>query len=76
MFLNSDYLHLCLTTPAPSPLRTTVYISHRFSTVRRADKIAVVEDGTITELGSHAELMALDGRYAEFFTLQAQAFSN
>jgi len=56
--------------------RTTVYISHRFSTVRRADKIAVIEDGTITELGSHAELMALNGRYAEFFTLQAQAFSN
>jgi len=53
-----------------------VYISHRFSTVRRADKIAVVEDGTITELGSHAELMVLNGRYAEFFTLQAQAFSN
>lgn len=54
--------------------RTTVYISHRFSTVRRADKIAVVEDGTITEVGSHTELMALQGRYAEFFTLQAAAF--
>lgn len=55
--------------------RTTIYISHRFSTVRRADKIAVVEDGTITELGSHRELMELNGRYAEFFNLQVKAFS-
>ena len=76
IFLYFDCLHLCLSDPASSLFRTTVYISHRFSTVRRADKIAVVEDGTITEHGSHAELMALNGRYAEFFTLQAQAFSN
>lgn len=55
--------------------RTTIYISHRFSTVRRADKIAVVEDGAIIELGSHKELMALGGRYAEFFNLQVKAFS-
>lgn len=54
--------------------RTTVYVSHRFSTTRRADKIAVVEEGTITELGSHDELMKLEGRYAEFFNLQAKAF--
>jgi len=55
--------------------RTTVYVSHRFSTTRRADKIAVVEDGTITEMGSHDELMKVDGgRYREFFMLQAKAF--
>ncbi|CCA73576.1 related to ABC transporter ATP-binding protein-Robiginitalea biformata [Serendipita indica DSM 11827] len=55
--------------------RTTVYISHRFSTVRRADQIAVVEHGEIIELGSHKQLMDLNGRYAEFFNLQVQAFS-
>ena len=49
-------------------------MSHRFSTTRRADKIAVVEEGTISELGSHEQLMALGGRYAEFFNLQAKAF--
>ncbi|KAG8783445.1 hypothetical protein FRC16_002363 [Serendipita sp. 398] len=55
--------------------RTTIYISHRFSTVRRADKIAVVEEGAITEFGSHKELMELNGRYAELFNLQVKAFS-
>ncbi|KAG8904991.1 hypothetical protein FRB99_000905 [Tulasnella sp. 403] len=53
---------------------TTIYVSHRFSTTRRADKIAVVEDGRIAELGSHDELMKLEGRYAELFNLQAKAF--
>lgn len=57
-------------------LRTTIYVSHRFSTTRRADKIAVVEDGTIIELGPHDELMELNGRYAEFFNLQAKAFTD
>jgi ATP-binding cassette, subfamily B, bacterial len=54
--------------------RTTILISHRFSTVRHADQIAVVEDGAVIELGSHAELMALGGRYHTMFTLQAQRF--
>jgi len=64
-----------LSKGASEDTRTTVYISHRFSTVRRADKIVVVEDGTITELGSHKQLMELNGRYAEFFNLQVKAFS-
>jgi len=55
-------------------IRTTVYVSHRFSTTRRADKIVVIEDGTITEVGPHDELIKLGGRYAEFFNLQAKAF--
>jgi ABC-type multidrug transport system fused ATPase/permease subunit len=54
---------------------TTILISHRFSTVRRADRICVIEDGAIRELGSHAELMTLGGRYAELFTLQSQRFA-
>jgi ABC-type multidrug transport system fused ATPase/permease subunit len=54
---------------------TTVLISHRFSTVRHVDRIAVVENGTVAELGSHDELMALRGRYWTMFTLQAQRFA-
>jgi ATP-binding cassette, subfamily B, bacterial len=54
---------------------TTVIISHRFSTVRQADRIAVVEHGAVIELGSHDELMALDGRYRTMFDLQASRFT-
>jgi ABC-type multidrug transport system fused ATPase/permease subunit len=54
---------------------TTILISHRFSTVRHADQIAVVESGSVIELGSHAELMALGGRYQTMFSLQAQRFA-
>ena len=52
----------------------TVLVSHRFSTVRTADLIAVVQDGRISELGSHDELMARGGTYAELFELQARAY--
>jgi ATP-binding cassette subfamily B protein len=52
----------------------TVLVSHRFSTVRMADLIVVVADGTITEVGTHPELMAAGGRYAELFSLQAGAY--
>ena len=45
--------------------RTAVIIAHRLATARRADRIAVVHDGEIVELGSHDELAALGGRYAE-----------
>jgi ATP-binding cassette, subfamily B, bacterial len=54
---------------------TTILISHRFSTVRHVDRIAVVENGVVAELGSHDELMARRGRYWTMFTLQAQRFA-
>jgi ATP-binding cassette, subfamily B, bacterial len=54
--------------------KTAIFISHRFSTVRLADRILVVENGTIIENGSHVELMHLNGRYAELFNLQAEAY--
>ncbi len=54
--------------------RTAIIISHRFSTVRMADRIAVLEGGQLTELGSHDALLAQGGRYAKLFTLQAQGY--
>ncbi len=54
--------------------RTTVLISHRFSTVRMADRILVLERGTILESGSHEQLLAANGRYAELFNLQAEGY--
>ncbi|HEX3552174.1 MAG TPA: ABC transporter ATP-binding protein [Thermoanaerobaculia bacterium] len=54
---------------------TTILISHRFSTVRHADRICVLEHGQVIELGSHDELMALGGRYRTMFDLQAQRFT-
>jgi ATP-binding cassette, subfamily B, bacterial len=54
--------------------KTAIFISHRFSTVRLADRIFVIENGEVIENGSHQELMALDGRYAQLFNLQAEAY--
>jgi ABC-type multidrug transport system fused ATPase/permease subunit len=54
---------------------TTILISHRFSTVRQADRICVLEHGRVIELGTHEELMALGGRYRTMFDLQAQRFT-
>jgi len=54
---------------------TTILISHRFSTVRHADRICVLEHGKVIELGTHAELMAKGGRYRTMFELQAQRFT-
>lgn len=53
---------------------TTILISHRFSTVRQADCICVLEHGRVVELGSHEELMSLGGRYHTMFELQASRF--
>jgi ATP-binding cassette subfamily B protein len=55
--------------------RTAIYISHRFSTVRQADRILFLEHGRLVEQGTHEELMALGGRYAQLFTLQAAAYT-
>jgi ATP-binding cassette subfamily B protein/ATP-binding cassette subfamily C protein len=54
--------------------RTAIVISHRFSTVRIADRIAVLHAGRLEELGSHRELVARGGRYAHLFSLQAQGY--
>ncbi|GAC1473822.1 MAG: ABC transporter ATP-binding protein [Candidatus Dormibacteraceae bacterium] len=55
--------------------RTAVYISHRFSTVRRADRIVFLENGRLAEEGTHEELTRLDGRYARLFRMQASAYT-
>jgi ATP-binding cassette subfamily B protein len=56
--------------------RTVLLISHRFSTVRSADRIYVLKSGAIVESGTHAELMALQGLYAELYNLQASTTLN
>ena len=62
----------------PTRGRMAVLISHRFSTVRMADRMAdrivLLENGGVTEDGTHEELLALEGRYAELFTLQAAGY--
>jgi ATP-binding cassette subfamily B protein len=54
--------------------RIGIVISHRFSTVRIADRIAVIADGKVSEIGSHEELMKAKGRYSELFELQAAGY--
>ena len=51
-----------------------IFISHRLSTTRHADRIYMFEEGKIIESGSHEELMALDGKYAYMFNLQAEKY--
>ena len=54
--------------------KIAILISHRFSTVRMADRIIVLEDGAITEIGTHADLLAKGGMYAKLFTIQAEGY--
>ncbi len=54
--------------------RTALLISHRFSSVRRADRIVVLADGRVQEAGTHEDLIRAGGRYAELFELQAAAY--
>ncbi|HET9825626.1 MAG TPA: ABC transporter ATP-binding protein [Chitinophagaceae bacterium] len=54
--------------------RIGIVISHRFSTVRIADRIAVIDDGRVTELGTHEELLSAGNRYAQLFELQASGY--
>jgi ATP-binding cassette subfamily B protein len=54
--------------------KTAIFISHRFSTVRLADRIFVIENGSLLESGSHEQLMEVGGKYAELFNLQAEAY--
>jgi ATP-binding cassette subfamily B protein len=58
----------------PRSTRTTVLITHRLANIRHADQIIVLDHGRVAEHGTHNELMANGGGYAELFTLQAQAY--
>ena len=51
-----------------------ILISHRFSTVRMADRIVVIQDGRITEAGSHQDLLRREGVYARLFGMQAEGY--
>jgi ABC-type multidrug transport system fused ATPase/permease subunit len=55
--------------------KTSIYISHRLASTRFCDRILLIEDGVISEMGSHDELMALGGKYAQMFGIQAQYYN-
>lgn len=61
-------------TSAATSGAVTVFVSHRFSTVRMADHIVVLDGGRVVEQGSHAELVAAGGLYAELYGIQARAY--
>ena len=54
--------------------KMAILISHRFSTVRMADRIVVIEGGRIAEIGSHEELLRMEGIYAQLFSMQAEGY--
>src|SRR5204863_8204480 len=68
--------HIFARIPAATRHATTLLISHRFSTVRHAGRICVLEGGRVVELGTHEELMAAGGRYRTMFDLQASRFGS
>ena len=59
-----------------SNLSTTIIVAHRLSTIRGADRIVLVDNGAIKEMGTHDELMELKGKYYEMFTKQAENYIN
>ena len=69
-----DELNHAMMTGAEN--KTVIFISHRLSTTRNADKIFMMEKGKIIESGSHEELMNLNGKYAEMFNLQAEKYNS
>jgi len=83
------FSHICLMPPHPpntlfrhqsqlaavSPGTITIFVSHRFSTVRMADLIVVLDGGRIQEIGNHTELLAAGGHYAELYALHAAGYS-
>lgn len=60
--------------PRAGASRITILVSHRFSTVRMADTIVVLDGARVVEAGSHEELMAKGGQYAELYNIQAAAY--
>lgn len=60
--------------PEALPEKAVIYVSHRFSVLRRAERIIVIDQGRVIEDGTHEELIAKEGRYAELFTLQAKMY--
>jgi ATP-binding cassette, subfamily B, bacterial len=54
--------------------KTAILISHRFSTVRMADRIVVIQEGRIAEIGNHTELLRQEGIYAHLFSMQAEGY--
>ena len=61
-------------SPSSRRTETAVFISHRFSTVRMADHILVLQQGELVEQGNHEQLMAQNGRYAQMFNTQAKQY--
>ncbi|PCH41253.1 nucleoside triphosphate hydrolase protein [Wolfiporia cocos MD-104 SS10] len=62
-----ESLEKCSHSPEGKPTKTVIFITHRLATARRADRIAMMENGTITELGTHEELLTLNGQYAALY---------
>jgi len=65
--LNNPMLHMAQD-------KTVIFISHRLSTTKKADRIIMMEEGEIIEQGTHEQLMKQEGKYAEMFTIQAQKY--